>query len=342
MEAGDEDVPPSRRRRRRKRARGHRSVSPEDERFIASWQLKRRRVHLRPGDKSPYTSVTAPVYPTSDTVHLGVEDILAEFEIPRWGYGKIGPRMRAWYIAQGWRPRDPSDLTVGDILDKNFGVDSHEDLEVLRILKKRLCPPPRPPRRLSKSQRLEEANKHHIISMATAFGSGNWTEVGDLTHIAQGDDVNQRIGNSIRIEQIFMRFTVSMNANLLESYWPTENIRIVIILDKQSNRDHPDRADIFEFQNVYSFQNMYNKRRFRVLLDRSYDLKGSAFYDGSSSKWFIPQVTKMDSWFHSCNIPVQYGGADQHPITNHLSIWANCRNGNGRITGRIKVRYSDH
>lgn len=85
--------------------------------------------------------------------------------------------------------------------------------------------------------------------------------------LAQGDTVNNRNGNSIKVTSHLLRYTITRN-----SLADTTSIRLVLFTDVSSAGVGPSVTDVLQNASVLSPLNQVNGSRFKILMDRHYSL----------------------------------------------------------------------
>lgn len=113
---------------------------------------------------------------------------------------------------------------------------------------------------------------------ATAVIPGTYGTVGDVilqTGITQGDSVNQRNGNSVKLKSVYIRGLFSLDTTVL----PHTDIRLMVIKDLEgvySSGTAISPSDILQIPNYFlSPININNGKRFKVLYDRTISLDAS-------------------------------------------------------------------
>ena len=101
-----------------------------------------------------------------------------------------------------------------------------------------------------------------------------------LSGIARGDDINQRAGREVTLRSIECRFLCKATAGT----GIDQQQRLLIVYDRQSNGAAPTVAGFLSPSNVQSPRNLENRRRFKVLYDRYYQLSASG--ESGSEKVF--------------------------------------------------------
>ncbi len=88
-----------------------------------------------------------------------------------------------------------------------------------------------------------------------------------LSGIAQGDTDITRDGSSCKIVSLGIRGNITINASAVAS-----EVRLLIVLDKQTNQATFAIGDLLATANTIGFRNLDNNTRFRVLWDQRFNL----------------------------------------------------------------------
>ena len=127
-----------------------------------------------------------------------------------------------------------------------------------------------------------------------------------LINIEQGTDDKQRIGRSIRVHSISIRWK-------FQTEYPTDiqpsfnyvRARVLVVLDRQPNGVQAGYEDVIEGGNIDGFPSMENSRRFAILMDDSRLLNSTCRTAlGAAGRG---QDVQHSCWRHKrCSIPVEY------------------------------------
>lgn len=116
---------------------------------------------------------------------------------------------------------------------------------------------------------LVNAELHSADFTASAQNITNTGSVIPLTTIAQGDNYNNRQGNSILAKYLFGRMEFAKNSSATSTF-----IRLMFIQDTQQIGDtDPGIADILSSSSTISSLNQFQKGRFSVLRDTTIRLE---------------------------------------------------------------------
>ncbi len=129
-------------------------------------------------------------------------------------------------------------------------------------------------------------------TVGTVGSSSTHTE---LTNLSRGDDDTQRDGNQVRLKSIHIKGFLKQADNDARTI-----IRLVVVLDKQTNQAQATFSDIYADNTVgdavISPRNIDNMRRFNILWDKIITLDT----DSSGLKAF--------NFYKKLNIPLRYDG----------------------------------
>ncbi len=193
----------------------------------------------------------------------------------------------------------------------------------------------------TKSNNFEK--KFHDIATTDAVIAATWSFTAALLTIAQGTGESQRIGRKITITNIGWRFNFELPTSTAATQ-SADLIRMMLILDKQCNGAAPSVADVLEEDLLIGFNNLSNRKRFRTLMDRSYEIGANGMAgDGTANDTAL--ATIQDTFWKKCNIPIEYSGT-AGTITeiksNNILCLVVTTNGLAGLDGRMRFRYTDN
>lgn len=114
------------------------------------------------------------------------------------------------------------------------------------------------------------AEKHYFdISTINGDNITNTGTVYPLTQIAQGDDVNQRNGNSLLGKTLYIRAICN---RVPASTSVVNSVRLMIVKDLEGTGSAPTVTDILQAATVTSPLNVDHTPRYQVMLDKVYAL----------------------------------------------------------------------
>lgn len=165
-----------------------------------------------------------------------------------------------------------------------------------------------------------------------------------LNIVPQDDTQSGRIGRKIVIKKIQMRGQLLLPATTVAAD-TSDKIRIVMVLDSQTNGAAVAVATITETADINSYLNMANSSRFRVLYDKFHTLTASAGGAPTATPSF-GAVLKHYAFFKKCNIPIEYDasaatGAVTTQRTNNLVVFGFTLNNKITNACTYRIRYDD-
>lgn len=184
--------------------------------------------------------------------------------------------------------------------------------------------------------------KYEDIYTAPAVTSSTGAIGGTLVGIIQqGTGESQRVGRKIVLRKVLCRGAVNLDGTGLND--ASDVVRIMLVKDKQTNGAVAAVTDILEDDQVLSFNKLENKGRFTILKEVIVEVNSTAAaYDGTNVVHNIG--TKYFSFFHECNIPIEYsgnGGTVADLTTNNVFLVAISISGAAYLTTNVRVRYFD-
>lgn len=119
-----------------------------------------------------------------------------------------------------------------------------------------------------------------LVLSAGEFKSVDVTDVADaviassvtlLNGIARGDEINQRIGREITMRSIQFQYT----ARVTPTTGVDQEQRVLLVYDRQTNASALTAAQVLNAVNTLSPRNLENRKRFKILYDRTFTLNAS-------------------------------------------------------------------
>ncbi len=182
------------------------------------------------------------------------------------------------------------------------------------------------------------------IDDAVVAAAGSIAEDSCVT-IAQDTTESTRVGRKCTIRSINWRFAVSLPATAAAGTGGTDEVRVILYLDKQCNGATAAVTDVLESADFQSFNNLANKSRFRVLMDRAYVMKPpAAAGDGTTNDFNADLMT--DAFFKKVAIPIEYDntattGAITTVRSNNIGVITISRGGLAGFESKMRLRFSD-
>lgn len=152
-----------------------------------------------------------------------------------------------------------------------------------------------------------EKKFHDYVTSANCLTTGSLVL---LNGIAQGDTASTRDGSQCKMVSSFQRVTLRKNA----AGDATQQVRVILLLDKQSDAGFPNVSDIVSLLSSSSGQdasmslmNLDNNYRFKIMKDKIYDL------DAYHPQVHFDHYTKLQqkvrfSGTGSSSTDISYGG----------------------------------
>ncbi len=180
------------------------------------------------------------------------------------------------------------------------------------------------------------------IDDANVAANGNIAEDSVLT-VVQGDGESERIGRKLCVKKIGWRFTCELLTTATVGV--SESLRVILYLDTQTNGATATVTDILETDDYQSFNNLANKGRFKIYMDRVYDLNvQAAAGDGTTNDQ--PNFVINDSFYKTCSIPIEYDnsagtGAIATMRSNNIGVLlVSSVGGRARFLSKMRIRFT--
>lgn len=151
---------------------------------------------------------------------------------------------------------------------------------------------------------------HSMVNLHHTAGTTHLQEIG------QGNKENERNGRRLTITKINLKGEVYMKAtnDADTSKFAGFRLRIVVVIDRQTNGTVPKIEDIFEFDNVPTgsnhtmlYRNLANVERFEVIMDKTMQVNHSAVGKGTSELLASARKVIPFAWQKTkLNLPIDY------------------------------------
>ncbi len=165
-----------------------------------------------------------------------------------------------------------------------------------------------------------------------------------LLTIPEGNGEEERIGRSITIKKIMWRFSItkSSQATLANT---SDVVRLFMIQDKQCNGVQGTVLGLLETASFLSFNQLANSKRFRVLMDRTYDLSNPSG-SGQNAADAFGEIVLSDTFFKDVTIPIEYDNSATTGVitsvrSNNIFIIAISQDARCVLVSKVRLRYSD-
>ncbi len=184
--------------------------------------------------------------------------------------------------------------------------------------------------------------KFHDVDLNDTLIATGGTVTPSINLIPQGVTEITRVGRKCTIRSIGWRFDLAL-ATQTSGGNASDIARVLIYVDKQANGATANVTDILESADYQSFNNLSNKKRFRTLMDRVYDVNALAGGgDGTTEDY--GQVLINDTFFKKVNIPIEYNstaGAITEITSNNIGVLLISRGGLTTFNSKIRLRFTD-
>lgn len=182
----------------------------------------------------------------------------------------------------------------------------------------------------TKTIKPEKKNFDAAGSTGNASGGNTWSEIDHINPIATGTDGSSRIGRTLQMTSIQLRWissTSSFNAP----------VRIVIIYDKNPTGTLPLVTDIWALNNFNAMSVLANSSRFIMLAD---EVHNANFTVGSTN------VQHAGTIYRKINLPAMWSGTTSGAITSQtegaIYVMSCTLGATGSGIGYIsRIRYTD-
>lgn len=187
--------------------------------------------------------------------------------------------------------------------------------------------------RLAKLERKVSADSPEVLAHTIAVVDGAVTTSGIInyvTDIAQGDDVDDREGNEVKMIGFRWKGRLERGASDVVR---TMSMRLVLFYDLHAVPGSlPALADIFDAVNVYSFQDVSNNQRFKILYDKTHDMQylthHALDFDTGLKKYTYKQkftgaagTSRVGRTLHWAVIPSNYTAGNEPSIASNIRMY---------------------
>ena len=184
--------------------------------------------------------------------------------------------------------------------------------------------------------------KFHDISVDdTLVAIGATIDFPSINTIAQGTTESERVGRKCVIRKIAWRYNIILRPTASD-FNTSDEIRVILFLDKQCNGAPAINLDILETSDYQSFRNLANSGRFRVLMDRSYSLVSKSGTSLGVNAYGEDQLN--DSFYKDCQIPLEFDGPTgviTEIKSNNIGVMLASASGNVGFFSKLRIRFSD-
>ncbi len=165
--------------------------------------------------------------------------------------------------------------------------------------------------------------------------------------IAQGNTESQRIGRKVTVKRIHWKYDVTLPAAANQDDVPNGDVaRIILYLDKQANGATALVADILETANYQSFYQLANSNRFRILMDKTHNIRHTVSQTDGASTGSYGAVRHAYTFNKLCNIPIEYDNSATTGVitsqrSNNIGVLTISALGTSGFASQMRLRYTD-
>lgn len=175
------------------------------------------------------------------------------------------------------------------------------------------------------------------------------TTDGNFLKIAQGTGQSQRIGKKIVLKSVSarIRFDVGRKEEAAFDSSSAFVLRMVCVLDTQTNGSFPTWIDIFAADRWDAPVNLANSERFRIIKEWLVDFnKMTLSLDGAGTMFIQDGLIHTDKWNTKLDIPMEYSsttGAIAEIKSNNIYFFGitGGNNASPTVNGWVRWRYDD-
>ncbi len=186
--------------------------------------------------------------------------------------------------------------------------------------------------------------KFHDLDIDDAVIASNGTIVdSSVNNIPQGVTEVTRVGRKCTIRSINWRFHILLPNSANMAAGTNDTVRVILYLDKQCNGAAAAVTDILESDNYQSFNNLANKSRFRILMDRKYQMNAQAG-SGDGTSGDAAGVQYNDALYKKVNLPIEFDsttGALTEIRSNNIGVMLLSKVGICLFESKMRLRFSD-
>jgi len=168
-------------------------------------------------------------------------------------------------------------------------------------------------------------------------------QITSLNVIPQGNGQSEREGRKVWLKSIQFRLRITTDPAIAAA--PLNMIRIMVVMDTQTNGAAYTGAQLLQQFFVYGYRNIENTQRLKVLYDKVIVLNNVSINTAATT---ILAVNRFVKWYHKCNIPIDYDstantGALATIRSNNISILycPSSTTDSIDIFGYARVRYTE-
>ncbi len=175
-----------------------------------------------------------------------------------------------------------------------------------------------------------------------AIAAGATIVIDSVNKIAQGTTESTRVGRKCTLVAMHWRGAVQLQVSTAAAN-TSDEVRLICYLDKQCNGATAATTDILESANIHSFNNLANKGRFRILMDKKFDMVcPSGGGDGTTEDYGEDSISF--EWHKKLHLPIEFdstAGAITEIRSNNIGVLALSAAGLCSLNSKCRLRFSD-
>jgi len=158
------------------------------------------------------------------------------------------------------------------------------------------------------------------------LSAGNHTagteQDGPIVGLSQGTSEQDRIGRKIIVKSLYIRAHIKLLDNLALPYKYPQQLRFMIVEDRQANGILLTVADLLETPPVgvpfiHAANNLANKQRFKVHMDKVYALNFvNSWTNSTDSAYYQQGKDIVFKYYKKFDLPVEFSGTGTSTMSN--------------------------
>lgn len=192
------------------------------------------------------------------------------------------------------------------------------------------------PRRTGYS--LRSTGEFKSVDTTVTLAADTGTAVQLLNGIARGDDIHERNGRELTMESIQLYYKLYSTA----ATGVKQRHRILLVYDKQTNAAALTAAQVLMAADDMALKNLENRKRFVILMDRSYILESNVDTN--------PGTVKQGKYYKRVNLPMTFNAGDAGTVADIVTgslyfivIGTSVAGATaGSVQLRARIRYRDN